>query len=172
MARASCPCSVHGRDAHATGASAGHPARKLVARASCPCSVHGRDAHATMVLQEPHLTQHPSPASPGRTRTLAMKPTPDSMTQSIDIENVLDFFQDLIRPKTTAPLLFTRRIGWSGDGKVARGSIHQPRAAAGRRAGLQRRLGRSRAKRARTALPVARRGVRGARRRAGFAQGE
>ncbi|MGI6100231.1 MAG: hypothetical protein GX174_12525 [Lentisphaerae bacterium] len=50
-----------------------------------------------------------------------MKPTPDSMTQSIDIENVLDFFQDLIRPKTTAPLLFTRRIGWSGDGKVAEG---------------------------------------------------
>ena len=43
------------------------------------------------------------------------------MTQSIDIENVLDFFQDLIRPKTTAPLLFTRRIGWSGDGKVAEG---------------------------------------------------
>ena len=42
-------------------------------------------------------------------------------TQSIDIENVLDFFQDFLRPAASAPLLFTRRIGWSKDGKVAEG---------------------------------------------------
>jgi hypothetical protein len=77
VARASCPCLPHGRDAHATGAWHGHPARVCpmggtpmprgrgtgilpvfapwagrpchggVARASCPCLPHGRDAHAT-----------------------------------------------------------------------------------------------------------------------------
>jgi len=79
VARASCPCLPHGRDAHATRVWHGHPARvcpmggtpmpqgcgtgilpvfapwagrpchKGVARASCPCLPHVRDAHATRV---------------------------------------------------------------------------------------------------------------------------
>jgi len=57
VARASCPCLPHGRDAHATGCGtsilpvfaswAGRPCHEVVARASCPCLPHGRDAHAT-----------------------------------------------------------------------------------------------------------------------------
>jgi hypothetical protein len=71
VARASCPCLPHGRDAHATGAWHGHPARVcpmggtpmprgrgtgilpvFASWAGRPCHggvPHGRDAHATGV---------------------------------------------------------------------------------------------------------------------------